>query len=145
MVAREEILGPLRTFLLDPFVDVIIRPNVEALVQTPGAVLVTFSALSAEIGKRLPGGFRVERDTLSEEVAARENLTIKGAHALMLRNLLNRRGLLGQLARNIIRSDLQDANELDLLDVRRVTPAGKFRKEISARLREIQRRKVQRR
>lgn len=145
MVAREDILGTLQTFLLDPFVDLIIRPNVEALVDTPGAAIQTFSALSAEIGKRLPGGFRVERDTLSAELAARENLTIKGAHALMVRNLLNRRGVLGQLARNIIRGDLRDANELDLLDVRRVTPPGKFRKEISRRLREIQRRKVQRR
>jgi len=145
MVERKQVLSTLQLFLLDPFVDLIIRPNVEALVDTPGAVIKTFSSLSAEIGKRLPGGFRIERDTLSEELAARENLTIKGAHALMLRNLLNRRGVLGQLARNIIRTDLQDANELDLLDVRRVTPNGKFRKEISRRLRELQRRKVQRR
>jgi len=131
----------LREFVLDPFIDIVVLPRIAEVRASPATTLTLFTKFAAAIGKQLPGGFRVERDTLSEELAARENLTVKGAHALMLRNLVNNKTVLGRIARSIIDEDLRDATEFDLIDVRRVLPNGRFKTKISRRLRELVRRR----
>jgi len=131
----------LRALVLDPFVELIVIPQIEAARALPGDSVTIFSKFAALIGKQLPGGFNVERETLSAELAARENLTLRGAHALMLRNAVNDRGIIGRIARSILREDLKFATEFDLIDVRRVLPNGVFKTEISRRLRELVRRR----
>jgi len=103
--------------------------------------VMLFSRFSAKIGSTLPGELRVTEDTLSQELAEREGITVRAAHALMLRKFVNNRGLLGRIAREVLNTDFQDATEQDLADIRRVLPAGTFKATISRRLRELRRRK----
>lgn len=100
-----------------------------------GAAILAFSSYAATIGQGLPGGFKVEASTLSQEVANRENLSVKGAHALMLRREVNSRGLNGILARAIIRADSKSANLQELQDIVGALPRGSFRAGLSRRLR----------
>jgi len=109
-----------------------------------GAAVLAFSSFAARIGQGLPGGFRVEADTLSQEVANRENLTVRGAHALMLRREVNSRGLNGLLARAIVRTDARGGDLQDLQDIVGVLPRGSFRTEMSRIRRELIRRRNRR-
>ena len=134
------VAGFLKEYVRDPFIAGI-ADQIDNAGYLPARALTLFTVMSAAIGKQLPGGFRVERETLSAEVAARNNLTVTGAHALMLRGLINNRGIAGSLARRILDADLGDATEFDLIDVRRVLPNGAFKTKVSRRLRELVRRK----
>jgi len=109
-----------------------------------GKAIVTFSQFAAGLGKLFPGGFRVTENTLSEELAAREGITIKGAHALLLRKFVNNRSVIGRVARQILLFDLKGANETELSEAQRIIPEGKTRTEISKRLRALRKRQKRR-
>lgn len=105
-----------------------------------GKTVLEFSKFAAQIGSLFPGGFEITEPTLSQELAKREGLTLKGAHALMLRRFINNRSVIGRIARQILSFDLRDANEQELSEARRIIPKGKFQKDISKRLRALRKR-----
>lgn len=131
----------LKDLIADPLVETLLPQAVEDVQRLAGRVfggtILTFSTLAARIGQLLPGGLNVTESTLSAEVARRNNVTVRGAHALMLREDVNSRGVNGLLARAIINIDMRGADRNDLFDVIRVLPKGTFRAKWKKRLREL--------
>jgi len=125
------VLEFLKEMVVDPFVADVLPAAVQDTSRLAGnvfgATILAFSSLAAGIGALLPGALRVEAPTLSEAVARRNNLTTRGAHALMLRGDVNSRGINGILARRIIDIDMRGHTRFDLDDVIRVLPRGVYR------------------
>jgi len=131
----------LKELIADPLVETVLPQAIQDVSRLSGRVfggtILAVSSLAARIGQLLPGSLKVTESTLSAEVARRNNLTIRGAHALMLREDVNSSGVNGLLARAIINIDMRGADRNDLMDVVRVLPKGTFRTKWKKRLREV--------
>lgn len=139
LVRNVDVVGFIREVVVDDFLGGVALPQLQKEAGTNfGRGIEAFSRFSALIGKGLPSPFVVTENTLSAELAKRNNLSIRGAHALLINFLLkDSRGLVGKVAIELLKNEAREATLAELMEMRSLVPA-RHRKLID---KEINRRK----